>query len=300
MRPTLLVIAGPTGIGKTGLAIHLAKKWNTCIISADSRQMYREMSIGTAIPNPGQLQEVKHHFIHNIGIHDYYNASMFEMEALELAQNLFNKQDCVIVAGGSGLYIDALCKGIDDLAAIDPIIRDALMERLKNEGLESLRMELKKIDPTYYAKADLKNSKRILKALEVFQMTGKPYSDFCTHNIKKRAFNICKIALNIDRDLLYKRIEDRTDAMVRDGWIDEAKNLVAFKNLNALNTVGYKELFEYLDEKISLDEAISLIKQNTRRYAKKQISYFKRDCEMLWCHPDDAEKAIKNKWPEIF
>jgi len=289
MNKILLVIGGPTAVGKTEIAIRLAKKIGTEIISADSRQIYKELNIGTAKPNIEELSTVKHHFISTHSIHNYYNASMFEIEVLELLNTLFKQYDKVIMVGGSGLYIDAVCKGIDDLPTIDPEIRKNLTERYKNEGIESLRMEIKRIDPQYYEKVDLANHKRILKALEVYYMTGRPFSTFLTSQIKHRNFRIIKVALNRKRDLLHSIINQRVDKMINQGLIEEAKELYPFKYLNALNTVGYKELFAYFDNKMSLEEAIEKIKRNTRQYARRQISWFNRFNEYKWFDPDDSD-----------
>ncbi len=289
---TLVVIIGPTAIGKTDLSIYLAQKLATEIISADSRQFYKELKIGTAVPDNAQLKAVKHHFIGNKSIHDYYNASSFEFEVINLLKKLFLKKNQVIMVGGSGMYVDAVCKGIDDLPEIDMEIRNSLIKKFETEGIESLRFELKRLDPDYYAIADLKNPKRLLKALEITLQTGKPYSTFRTKTIKKRNFNILKIGLNMDREKLYERIELRVDKMIENGLIDEAKQFIKYKNLNSLNTVGYKELFPYIEGEYSLERAIELIKRNTRRYAKRQLSWFKRDKEINWFMPDEKEKIL--------
>ncbi len=293
-RPVLIVIAGPTASGKTQLAAYLALKLKTAVISADSRQIYREMKIGTAVPSNAILNRVKHYFIGHVGIHDYYNASMFEVEVLEMLKEIFTSSGYAIMAGGSGLYIDAVCRGIDDLPTIDPEIRKNLMEKLSSGGLENLRLEIKKVDPEYYRKADLKNPKRLLKALEVYYMTGKPYSSFCTQSSKQRDFEIVKFGLFPGMEILTRQIETRTDEMMAQGWLDEALALYPYRNLNALNTVGYKELFAYLDGAITLGQAVSLIKVNTRRYAKRQMSYFRRDKSITWLHPDEAFEKIYN------
>ncbi len=292
MKNTLIVINGPTAIGKTDLSIYLAKKLDTEIISADSRQFYKELKIGTAVPDNAQLKSVKHHFIGNKSIHDYYNASSFEFEVINLLKKLFLKTNQVIMVGGSGMYVDAVCKGIDDLPEIDMEIRSSLIKKFETEGIESLRFELKRLDPDYYAVADLKNPKRLLKALEITLQTGKPYSTFRTKTIKKRDFNILKIGLNMDREKLYERIELRVDKMIENGLIDEAKQFIEYKKLNSLNTVGYKELFPYLEGEYSLERAIELIKRNTRRYAKRQLSWFNRDKEINWFMPDEKEKIL--------
>jgi tRNA dimethylallyltransferase len=292
MQKTLIVICGPTGIGKTDVAISVAKHFNTEIISADSRQIFRELSIGTAVPDSQQLNTVKHHFIHSHSIHNYYNASKFEIEALELIGNIFRNHDFAVMAGGSMLYIDAVCNGIDDLPLIDQELREGLIERFENEGLENLRLELKKIDPEYYATVDLKNHKRILHALEVFYMTGKKYSSFRTNTKKERNFKIIKIALDTDRTILHKRINKRVDKMVNNGLIEEARSVFQYKKLNTLNTVGYRELFAYFENEVTREEAIELIKRNSRRYARKQLTWFRKDPDVTWFEPGNSKIII--------
>ncbi len=293
MKKTLVVILGPTGIGKTGMGIMLANHFKTEIISADSRQIYREMEIGTAVPSADQRKKAKHHFIQTRSIHDYYNASMFEMEVLDLLEKLFLKKDILLLVGGSGLYVDAVCKGIDDIPTIDPEVRKNLVDQYNKEGIESLRRQLKYLDPEYYSKVDLKNHKRILKGLEISIMTGQPYSSFLTRQPKVRNFQILKIGLNRERRELYEIIDQRVDSMVRSGLVKEAKNLFAYCKINALNSVGYKELFEHFEGKHKLEEAIRLIKRNSRRYAKRQLSWFSRDKEINWFHPDDKDEIIR-------
>jgi tRNA dimethylallyltransferase len=288
----LLVVVGPTGVGKTDLTLTLAKRLNTEIVSSDSRQIYKELTIGTAVPEPWQLKEVPHHFIHTHSIFDYYNASKFEFEVLEKLQELFQQYDHVLMTGGSGLYVDAVCKGIDDLPPVEMDIRNQLWQEFEEQGLAFIRQKLKSLDPAYYKKVDLKNHKRMLKALEVTLQTGKPYSSFLTKPHKNRPFSIVKIGLNRDRAELHERINIRVDKMMETGLLDEARAWYEHKQLNALNTVGYRELFNYFDGKTSLEEAVELIKRNSRRYARKQISWFSRDPEMAWFHPDEEEKII--------
>jgi tRNA dimethylallyltransferase len=287
---TLIQICGPTGIGKTSLAIKLANFFKSEIISSDSRQFYHEMKIGTAMPTKQELAEVKHHFIGNRSIHNYYNVSMFEMDSLELLNRLFLEYDMVFMVGGSGLYMDAISHGIDDLPKVDLELRNSLEKKLADEGIESLRFELKHLDIEYYNSVDLKNHKRIIRALEVCMSSGKTYTSFRKKKSKKREFNIAKIALNCDRKILYERIDKRVDLMISKGLLDEARNLYKYRKLNALNTVGYKELFEYFDENISLEKAIELIKRNSRRYAKRQLSWFGRDNNIIWFQPSQLKE----------
>ncbi len=289
----LITILGPTGIGKTDLTIKIARHFNAEIISSDSRQIYKEMKIGTAVPSDEQLKNVTHHFIGNKSIYDYYNASMFEIEVLDLMENLFKKNKVVCMTGGSGLYIDAVCLGIDDIPTVDEEIRTQLAKRLLDEGIASLRKELKYLDPEYYSQVDLKNPKRILKALEISIQTGKPYSAFLTREKKVRKFNIIKIGLEMKREDLYDRINKRVVIMIHNNLLEEAKSLYPYRNNNALNTVGYKELFNHLEGESSLEEAIELIKRNTRRYARRQITWFNRYKDIKWFHPDMSQEIIQ-------
>ena len=292
MTKTLITLLGPTASGKTELGIKLAEKLKTEIISADSRQIYKELQIGTAPPAAEQLERVAHHFVGNKSIHNYFNASMFELEVLSLLPTLFAQFNNVIMVGGSGMYIDAVCTGIDDIPTVDPVVRTKLQEQYRKEGIESLRIQLKILDPEYYNMVDLRNPNRILKGLEISIMTGKPYSSFLTRTKKIRNFSIVKIGINRDRDDLYKRINQRVDQMMDQGLLEEARNLYSNRELNALNTVGYKELFSYLDGKITLDTAIELIKRDTRRFAKRQITWFQRDSEITWFHPKKEENIL--------
>jgi tRNA dimethylallyltransferase len=288
VKKCLVVITGPTGVGKTQLCTELADAFGSPVISADSRQMYREMRIGTAVPSHEQLEKVKHYFIGNLSVNDYYNASKFEMEAIELLEGLFRERDVVFMAGGSGLYVDAVCYGIDDLPPSDPLIREFFTRNYEEHGISWLRTQLKNNDPDHYNAVDLNNPKRILKALEICFMTGKPYSSLLTGKKKDRSFKIIKIGLNIDRRELYEIINQRVDEMISQGLVEEVKNLTGFRHLNALNTVGYKELFEYLDGKISLEKAIELIKRNSRRYAKRQLTWLAKDKSIKWFHPGEV------------
>lgn len=290
---SLIVIVGPTGIGKTDLSIDIAKHYHTEIISSDSRQVYKELKIGTAVPTENQLKQVKHHFIGNVSIYDYYNASMFEFQVIDTLKNLYNKFDQVVMTGGSGMYINAVCDGIDDLPDIDLKLRNDLVQKYEEEGIESLRMQLKMLDPVSYEKVDLKNPKRMLKVVEVSLQTGKPYSSFLSKTKKERDFNIVKIGLERDRAELYERINLRVDQMVKEGLVDEARAYYKDRKLNSLNTVGYKELFEYFDGTISLEKAIELVKRDSRHYAKKQISWFGRDKDITWFHPEKESEIIE-------
>ncbi len=273
---TLKVIVGPTASGKTDYSIELANQYNSPIISCDSRQIYKELKIGTAPPSEEQLAQIKHYFIFSHSIFDFYTAGKYELEALELINNLFLTHDTLIVVGGSGLYVDALCYGIDDFPDSDMILRDNLMQRLASEGIESLRNELRLLDPESYETIDKKNPQRIVRALEVCLQTGKKFSSFKSSSSKQRNFTIERTIIERPREELYDRINLRVDKMIESGLVDEAKELHKFKDLPALKTVGYKELFDYFDGKTSLEEAIDLIKRNTRRYAKRQITWFKR------------------------
>lgn len=292
--PRLIVIVGPTGIGKTKLAIDLARTFACEIISSDSRQMYREMKIGTAKPNNEELTTIKHHFINNLSVEDYYNASQFEFEALSLLDKKFKEHDTMIMAGGSMLYTDAVCKGIDDLPTVNPEVRVKWKTVFEKEGIDSIRTSLKILDPEHYAEVDKKNHQRIIHALEIIDMTGRKFSSMRTQTTKKRNFDILYIGLNAERDVLYQRINSRVDTMIEAGLLDEVKSLERYKNLNPLNTVGYKELFEYLEGKISLTLGIENIKRDTRRYAKKQITWHKRNPDITWFAPEQADLILKH------
>jgi len=292
MSKTLIILLGPTGVGKTDLSIELANNFQTEIISCDSRQIYREMRIGTAVPDKTTLESVPHHFIGSHSIHDYYNASKFEIEVLEKLDFLFHKMDIVLMTGGSMLYIDAICNGLDDLPEIDHELRKSLMNRLESEGIVSLINELKVLDPDYHSEVDLKNPKRILHSLEICLMTGIPYSTFRTNPSKKRHFNIIKIGINCDREILYRRINGRVDKMFEDGLEKEAFELYPYRHLNSLNTVGYRELFDYFDGKSTLEFAREKIKANSRKYARKQLTWFRRDQEINWFMPVMKDEII--------
>jgi tRNA dimethylallyltransferase len=287
MKKHLIVIAGPTGIGKTDLSIRLAKQYQAEIISCDSRQFYREMNIGTAVPNKTDLTEVKHHFIQNLSIENPYTVGDFEKDALTKIDELHQKNDVVIMVGGSGLYIDAVCKGLDDFPKIPTDIRARLNQRLVHEGIESLEQELNKLDPDYHKIVDKSNPHRIIRALEVCLVSGKAFSSFRKKQEKTRAFNTIKIILNRDRETLYERINLRVNQMMKEGLLEEVKNLLPFREFNALQTVGYKELFAYFDGESNLETAIEEIKKNTRRYAKRQMTWFRRDPETLFFNPEE-------------
>jgi len=289
----LVIILGPTASGKTDAAIQIAEIFKTEIISADSRQLYKELNIGTAVPDQDQLKKIRHHFVQTISVQDYYNASKFENDVLYMLDRLFIEKDIVVMAGGSGMYINAVCYGIDDLPSMDPEVRENLAHRIKNEGIENLRLELKEIDPEYYSKVDLKNPNRILKALEIYYMTGSPYSSFLSGQKKERFFKIIKIGLNPYREELYRRIDRRVDEMITKGLVDEVRSLYGIKDCNALNTVGYKEIFDYLDGKQTLDQAISLIKRNTRRYARRQLTWFRKDKTIRWFESENITGMVE-------
>jgi tRNA dimethylallyltransferase len=293
MNKELIVLMGPTAIGKTMAGIEIAKNLGTEIISADSRQIYKEMSIGTAVPDKDQLQEVKHYFIQTRSIHETYNASNFETDVLELLENLFKKHDKVLMVGGSGLYIDAALNGIDDLPDADPELRAGLQKQLDEEGIESLRNDLRLLDPVSYKKIDLRNPKRVQKALEVSIQTGKPYSSFLSSPRKNRSFKVRMACINTDREELYHRINLRVLEMIQKGLIEEVKSLLPQRNLNALKTVGYKELFSYFDGDISREKAIEKIQANTRKYARKQLTWFKKYKECQWFGKKETENILK-------
>ena len=283
----LVVIAGPTASGKTSLSIRLALHFKSEILSADSRQFYRKMDIGTAKPSKEELEKVPHHFINSLEIDEKYNVGRFEEEALKKTSLLFNNYDILFLTGGSGLYIDALCKGIDDLPETEISIREELNRIHKTEGIEALQKKLLETDPEYYSQTDLNNPHRLIRALEVSIITGRKYSSFRKNIIKERDFITKKIGLLIDRTELYNRINLRVDSMIKNGLVKEVQTLLPYRNENALQTVGYKEIIEFLDNKISLDEAIEAIKQNTRNYAKRQMTWFRKDKEIHWFEPEE-------------
>ena len=291
---TLIVIAGPTASGKTAAAIRLAQHFNTVILSADSRQFYREMSVGTAKPDTEELAAVQHYFINSHSIQQRFSVGDFEKQALALLDELFRVHEVVVLVGGSGLYIKALCEGFDDIPQADEGIREQLNKELEQTGITALQNELKTVDPVYYDEVDIDNPQRIIRALEVFRSTGEPFSSYRKAAISERPFECIKIALDLPRDVLYDRINTRVDAMVSQGLIDEARALLPFRHLNALNTVGYTELFDHFDSKTDLATAISLIKQNTRRFAKRQLTWFRKDKDILWLAPENVmgEKVL--------
>lgn len=292
-RGTLIVIGGPTGSGKSALAVEIAKHFGAPIISTDSRQVYRNMAIGTAQPTKEELAAVKHYFIADREVEDDFNCGRYEVEALALLDKLFTEYEYVVAVGGSGLYIQALCSGMDALPEADEKIRAELKQRLEQEGLDSLVEELQRLDPAYAEVVDRCNPARVMRALEVCISTGRPYSEQRSGTITERPFNIIKIATDMPRDILYERINKRVDIMVKDGLVEEVRNLYPKRELNALQTVGYRELFDYFDGKCSLNEAIELIKRNSRRYAKRQMTWFRRDEEFRWFAPSDIESIIK-------
>jgi tRNA dimethylallyltransferase len=287
---TLVVITGPTAVGKTALTMQLAQHYGVPVINADSRQIYRELKIGTAAPTAEQQQLVKHYFVGTKSIDDYYNASMYEQEVLELLDA--ERSTFHVLSGGSMMYIDAVCNGIDDIPTVRDDIREEMKRRYAEEGLEALCEDLRRLDPEHYAIVDRQNHRRVIHALEICYQTGRTYTSFRTQQKKERPFRIVKIGLNRDREELYNRINQRVDQMMEDGLLDEVKSLISKRNTNALNTVGYKELFDYLDGRWSLDEAVERIKGNTRRYARKQLTWYKRDADMRWFHPDNIEEIL--------
>ncbi len=288
---TLVVITGPTAVGKTALTIELARHYHTPVINADSRQIYRELRIGTAAPSEEQLQQAKHYFVGNKSIHDYYNASMYEQDVLKVLKK--EPSETNILSGGSMMYIDAVCNGIDDIPTVRDDIREEMKRRYEEEGLEALCEDLRRLDPEHYAIVDRQNYRRVIHALEICYQTGRTYTSFRTQSKKERPFRIVKIGLNRDRNELYNRINARVDAMMEQGLLHEAESLYNQRQLNALNTVGYKEMFDYMDGRWSLNEAVERMKGNTRRYARKQLTWFKRDEEVRWFHPDQIDEILK-------
>ncbi len=290
----LISIVGPTAIGKTALSIKLAKHFKTEIISADSRQFYKEMKIGTAVPSSEELSQIKHHFIHHKSIEDNYNVGAFEKEVIQRLDSLFKTHNVVVMVGGSGLYIDAVTKGLDYFPEIDASVREGLNKRLKTEGLHSLQNQLKELDIDSYNKIAIDNPHRVIRALEICIGTGKPYSSFLNKEKVKRNFNLITIGLTADRETIYNRINKRVDILMHNGLLNEVKGLKTKQHFNALNTVGYKELFKHLNEEWTLDVAVSEIKKNTRRFAKRQLTWFKKDKSILWFDYDiDFNKIIE-------
>ena len=289
---TLIVITGPTAVGKTALCLDIAQHFGIPIINADSRQIYKELKIGTASPTDEQLAKVKHYFVGSLSLNDYYSASLFEQQTMEILEREFAKSDYALMAGGSMMYIDAVCDGIDDIPTVDDVTRETLKARLASEGLEPLVEELKQLDPEYYEIVDKQNPRRVVHGLEICLMTDKTYTSFRKREKKQRPFRIIKIGLNRDREELYDRINQRVDQMMDEGLLDEARNLYPMRHMNALNTVGYKEMFAYLDGTWTLEEAVERIKGNTRRYARKQLTWYKKDEQIRWFHPDEKENII--------
>ncbi len=293
MNNTLFVLLGPTGVGKTELSLEIAERYGCDIISCDSRQFYREMFIGTAAPDADQLSRVKHHFIQFLTVSEYYSASLYERDVLALLPSLFQSNPFAMMTGGSMLYLDAICKGIDDIPDTDPAIRKKYLEKFEQEGVEGLRLALKFLDPEYYSKVDLRNPRRIMRALEITESAGKPYSSFLTATHRKRDFRIIKAGIKRERSDLFSRIDSRVDNMIASGLEEEARSLFQFRHLNALNTVGYSEMFSYFDGQITRDKAIELIKRNTHRYAKKQMTWWAKDPDIKWFDAGQKDSLIR-------
>lgn len=283
---------GPTAVGKTDISLELAEQLHTSIISADSRQLYADLKIGTAAPTPEQLSRVQHYFVGTLQLSDYYSAAQYAEEVLALLDTLFQQQDVALLTGGSMMYIDAVCQGMDDIPTVDTDTRAIVWQRYEEVGLEGIQRELKMLDPEYYAIVDLKNHKRIIHALEICYMTGKTFTSFRQRKTAERPFNIIKIGLNRERSELFSRINLRVDQMMQEGMLEEARKVYPYRHLNSLNTVGYKELFKYLDGEWTLEEAVEKIKRNTRIYAKKQLTWFKKDMSIRWFHPDQRTDII--------
>ena len=289
---TLVVLQGPTGVGKTELSLSLAEWLHTPILSADSRQLYRDIPVGTAAPTAEQLQRVKHYFVGTLDLHEYYSAARYESEALAVLEREFATRDVALACGGSMMYLDALCQGIDDIPTIDDETRRQMKLRYETEGLEPLQRELRLLDPEYYAQCDVRNPKRVVHALEICYMTGRTYTSFRVRRQQQRPFNIIKVGLMRERADLFDRINRRVDQMVADGLLDETRRVLPYRECNALNTVGYKELFRHFEGEWTLDFALEKIRRNTRVYAKKQMTWFKRDAAVRWFHPSE-EDAIR-------
>jgi tRNA dimethylallyltransferase len=290
---TLIVLIGPTGVGKTDLSLRIAKEFSTEIVSADSRQLYADLKIGTAAPTEEQLACVPHHLVGTLQLTDYYSAARYEEEAMAVITRLFESHDTVLLTGGSMMYVDAVCNGIDDIPTVDAETRELMMHRYNEEGLERLCAELRLLDPEYYSIVDLKNPKRVIHALEICYMTGRTYTSYRTQQKKERPFRIFKVGLRREREELYERINRRVDIMMEQGLLDEAKRFYPYRTLNSLNTVGYKELFSYLDGECTLEFAVEKIKQNSRIYSRKQMTWFKRDESIHWFHPDQEEQIME-------
>ncbi len=292
-KPNLLVLLGPTGVGKTNISLRLAEYFDCPIVSSDSRQFYRELKIGTATPTKQQLSRVKHYFIGSHSIFDDYSAGQYELDAIKLLAELFENHKVVLLVGGSMMYIDTICNGIDDIPTVNAEIRKYWLDTFAGKGLYYIQEELKRLDPKHYEEVDLQNHKRVLHALEVCTITGKPFSDIRIGKRKERPFNILKIGLNRSREELYNRINSRVDEMMAEGLLQEAEKFYEHRQLNTLNTVGYKELYEYMDGNWSLEFAVNMIKQDSRRYAKRQLTWFNRDKEINWFHPDNEPEIVE-------
>jgi len=292
MKNILIVLVGPTCVGKTDFSIQIARHFGCEIISADSRQFFREMKIGTAVPSDSQLAAVKHYFIRFLSVKDYYSVSLFERDVLKLLPCLFERNNIALMTGGSGMYIDAVCYGIDDIPDVDPLVREKYIKKYKDEGIAGLRLSLKLLDPDHYEKVDLKNPKRLIRALEICETAARPYSTFLIKRKRERDFGIIKIGIKRPREELYNRINQRVDEMISNRLEEEARSMFGMRDLNALNSVGYKEFFDYFEGKITKEEAVDLIKRNTRRFAKRQMTWWGRDKEIKWFNADDLTEII--------
>ena len=290
---TLVVITGPTGVGKSDTAVWLARELNAEIISADSRQRYRDIPIGTAAPTAEQMAEVKHHFVGTLSLEEYYSAAQFEDDVMQLLPQLFARSPYVVMCGGSMMYVDAVCKGIDNIPTISDEIRREVVERFERDGAEAMREELRRLDPIYYNQVDLKNHKRVIHAVEICLQAGRPYSELRTNSVKQRPFRIVKIGLNLPREQLFDRINRRVEKMIEAGLVDEARRFYPQRHLNSLNTVGYKELFAWMDGTMDYDTAVARIQKNTRVYAKKQLTWYAKDTDMHWFAPSDHQEILK-------
>ncbi len=288
----LVVVVGPTAVGKTALAIALAKHFRTEVLSADSRQFYREMEIGTAKPTPEEMDGVPHHFVDSRSVHEPYDVGQFEQEALACLEALYQQHEVAIMAGGSGLFVDAVCRGFDELPKPGPEVREAVAALYREQGIEALQEELRAVDPEYYLQVDLQNPQRLMRALEVCRFTGLKFSDLRKGQVKERPFRVIKVGLNTEPEILYQRIDHRMDLMIEAGLFEEARRLAPYKDLNALQTVGYREIFGFLDGEYDREEAVRLLKRNSRRYAKRQLTWFKRDEQTHWLSPGDITGAI--------